>query len=100
MTPTETRGKRKRTRREVRFLSDAVGSYCDTIIITGEWAAEMQARIDANRQALAGENLTDEERKALASEADKYEAELKKTVLALFYLFFPCLKRHILPKNV
>ncbi|XP_065335163.1 kinesin-like protein KIF3A isoform X2 [Cloeon dipterum] len=45
----------------------------------GEWAAEMQARIDANRQALAEKNLTEDERKTLAAEADKYEAELKKT---------------------
>jgi len=40
----------------------------------------MQARIDANRQALAEKNLTEEERKTLSSDADKYEAELKKTV--------------------
>lgn len=40
----------------------------------------MQAKIDANRQALAERNdLGEEDRKTLATEADKYEAELKKT---------------------
>jgi hypothetical protein len=59
----------------------------------------MQARIDANRQALAGENLTDEERKALASEADKYEAELKKTVLVHFYYYSLCFQQNWFKEN-